>query len=279
MRRQLLCSLFATCGALTLTVAGPSFAALLNQVATTGHDQDIVFEAGLAAGAVGANGEIGSRQFFEDGATSATDDGLPQTLPPFVSGAGNTIIYAFQPFAQNNILKFDSTTAVKTLTLTTPAAYQKLAAVFSGGSLATATEVAGLTYTIHCGDNTTQTGVVNVPDWGAVTTLPAGTERLFIADRTTANATSWPVTSDNNTTANRWAIYLSEITPNSGANIVSVDFGPVSLNDADGLLNSGDDVVVFGLAGALVPEPSAWALTIIGATVLRARRRSSHCLD
>jgi hypothetical protein len=264
--------LVALSAALAALVAAPSFAALLDPIATSGHDQDIVLETGLAVGAVGANGEIGSRQFFEDGATSATDDGLLRTLPAYVSTiTGDSITYAFQPFEQNNILKFEPASPVKTLTLTTPAAYTHLAVAFSGGSLATATEVAGLTYTIHYADTTTQTGVLNVPDWGAAP-LPTGTERLFIADRTTANATTWPITSDNNTTANRWGVYVSQVTPNSTSNIVSVDFGPVSLNDADGLLNSGDDVVVFGLSGALVPEPSACVLTLFAVAGLARRR-------
>jgi hypothetical protein len=265
--------LVALAAALAAVTSAPSLAALLNPIATAGHDQDVVFETGLADGATGANGELGSRQFFEEGATSPDDDGLLRMLPPYVSTiTGDTISYAFQPFEQNNVLKFDSAAAVKTLTLTTPAAYTHLAVAFSGGSLATATEVAGLTYTIHYADSTTQTGVLNVPDWGAAP-LPAGTERLFIADRTTANASTWPITSDNNTTANRWSIYVSQIPPNSTSNILSVDFGPVSLNDADGLLNSGDDVVVFGLAGTLVPEPATSLLALFAIVGLVRRRR------
>jgi hypothetical protein len=261
--------------------AASAAAVTIDPIATTGHDADIVFESGLTAGATGANSEIGSRQYFEDGATGPTDDGLPRTLPGFVSTlTGNTINFAFQPFEQNNVLKFSDANAAtpKSLTLVTPAAYSNLAVVFAGGSLATATEVAGVAYTINYEGGGTQTGTLNAPDWGAVTTLPTGTERIFIADRTTASAATWPVSSDNNTTANRWALYVGEITTTSSANILSVSFGPITLNDADGLLNSGDDVVIYGLSGAVpVPEPACCLLGMLGAvifgcTVLRRQK-------
>lgn len=230
-----------------------SFAAVLNPIGTTGHDQDIVFEAGLTDGQIGANGEFGSRQFFEAGVFA---DGLPQTTNIASVLTGNTINFAFQPFTQNNILKFDNATGPKTLTLTAPAAYTQLAIIHSGGSLAVANEVALLTYTINYTGGETQTGDLNVVDWGAVPTLPSGTERLLIADRTTANATTWPVNTDNNTTANRWAIYLSEVTTTRpDLNIESITFGPVSLSNSTAMtivaLNSGDDAAVFGLAGSL----------------------------
>ena len=258
--------------------SGHATAATLSTIATTGHDTDIIFESGLTAGAIGANGEIGSRQFFEDGATSATDDGLPRTLPSFLAASGNTIDYSFQPFEQSNILYFTLGTAAKTLTLTTPAAYRNLAVVHAGGSLGTTTEYGQLAYQINYAGGGTQTGVINSPDWGAVATLPPGTERIFTADRTTANATMWPVSSDNNTMANRWATYVSEIIPsNTSANIESITFGPNTLfviaTQTSGPLNSGDDLVVYGLAGTLVPEPSAAALAFVGALTVAARRR------
>ena len=264
------------CVAAVLGTAGISAslsAAVLEPIATTGHDQDIVFEAGLTAGQVGANGELGSRQFFEAGVFA---DGVPQGVTNFVSVlTSNTITFAFQPFTQNNILKFENTSPPKTLTLTTPAAYSQLAIVHSSGSLAItpAVEVAIMTYTINYSGGVTQTGSVNSVDWGAVPTLPSGTERFLIADRTTANATTWPVSSDNNTTANRWAIYLSEVTPSRpDLNIDSITFGPITLNG--GPLNSGDDVVVFGLAGEpgnVVVEPPVITNQPVSITVIEAQ--------
>jgi len=257
----------------TLGCVWPSFAAVLGPIATTGHNQDIVFESGLANGQVGANGELGSRQYFENGAGGFAD-GLPRSVTGYISQAGNAISYDFQPFEQSNILKFETATAAQTLTLTTPNLYSQLAFVFSGGSLATATEVAALPYTINYAGGVTQNGSLNVPDWGAVPALPAGTERFLIADRTTASATAWPITSDNNTTANRWAIYLTEITiARPDLNIDSVTFGPATLNG--GPLNAGDDVVVFGLAGApaVVPEPSTWAFALLGLLAFFGIRR------
>jgi hypothetical protein len=237
--------------------ATESLAIDLIPIPTSGFDQDIIFEAGLATGQAGANGELGSRQFFEQGVFA---DGVPRSVVDFVSTiTGNNIDFDFAPFQANNILKFDNTaanTGPKTLTLDTPAKYGQLAVVHSGGSMSlstTAFETALLTYTINYVGGATQTGTINSVDWGAVPAgfMPAGTEIFLTADRTTANATTWPVASDNNTTANRWAMYISEITTEQPTvNIQSVAFGPVSLNTPGTPLNGGDDVVVFGLSGS-----------------------------
>jgi len=268
------CGLVAAACCLTV-FSTRAFAAVLSPVQTTGYDVDIVFESGLSAGAVGANNELGSRQFFEDGATSPTDDGLPRVLPTYTSPAsGNSIDFAFQPFEGNNALKFVAGNAAKTLTFVNPQPFSNLAVAFSGGSLA-ATEIARLRYSINYEDGSAQAGTLNVIDWGNGAP-PAGTEEFFNADRTTAQATTWPVTSDNNTTTGRWSINVSEIVPeNTTANILSIDFGPVTLNNDSTPLNSGDDVVVWGVSGAAVPEPSVAALGLAACAVLRRRPRRS----
>src|SRR5688572_13192262 len=85
---------------LVIAATASSLAAVLEPIATTGHDQDVVFEAGLSDGQVGANGEFGSRQFFEAGVFA---DGIPQGVTNFISLlTSNSITFAFQPFSQNN---------------------------------------------------------------------------------------------------------------------------------------------------------------------------------
>ena len=65
-------------------------AAVFDPIATSGHDVDIVYEVGLAAGPAGANSEIGSRQFYATGiytiGAPPTDRGLPQALPEIFTG-------------------------------------------------------------------------------------------------------------------------------------------------------------------------------------------------
>jgi hypothetical protein len=258
LRRRQLVMAFA-CASLLLGGAAPIRAVTLSTIATSGYDADIVFESGLASGAVGANNEIGSRQFYEKGATSPTDNGLPRTLPSFTTMSGDSINYAFQPFEQNNILKFTNGTAAKSISFAMPAPYSRLAVIHSGGSLGTNIEYGLLSYKINYVGGATQTGVVNTPDWGGVTTLPPGTERIYSADRTTANATTWPAAAEGSATPTRWALYVSEITPTSpAAAIQSVTFGPNSLytiaSMTTGPLNPSDDLVVFGLAGAVTSE-------------------------
>jgi len=262
-------------------LAAPSFAATLHPVATTGHDQDIIVELGASVGAQVTTGELGSRQFYEDGlqASQTTNPmpGLTQSVSGFASSiTGNTINYDFEPFTASNILKLDTTqAATKTLTLDAPNAYRQLAVVLSGGSLSSS-EVANLSYTINYEGGGTEMGTIDVPDWGNVP-LPAGSEILLNAGRINMGAGTWnDQIPEGNTTANRWSIYVSEVTPGSTANILSIDFGPITLNGGPAGLNSGDDVVVFGLAGAVVPEPAACALFGIGLAVWGMRSRSGR---
>src|SRR5262245_52999507 len=112
------------CGAwLLVAVLAPLTASAIDlfPVATTGHDADIVYEVGLTAGATGANNELGSRQFYEQGISTQTAShkmGVPRSVTSFTSAlTGDSISFDFQPFEQNNILKFTSGTAAKTLTL------------------------------------------------------------------------------------------------------------------------------------------------------------------
>jgi hypothetical protein len=269
MRQQLLLAK-AVCSVLIMT--GPSFGAMLSSIATLGHDQDIVVETGLSVGSPATVGEHGSRQFYEEGLSTQTAShkpGLPQSVIGFVSTiTGDIINFDFQPFEQNNILKLDTTqAATKTLTLASSAGYTKLAAVLTAGSLSN-TEVANVGYTIHYDGGATQTGTINVGDWGTAP-VPAGTETMLNVGRinmsSTGAATNWNnQVPETDTTVGRWSVEVTEITPNSSANIVNIDFGPITLNGGPAGLNAGDDVSIFGLAGEPVPEPSVAMLVVLG---------------
>ena len=173
----------------------PAMAQLtLNPIPTTGHDVDVVYEVGIANGVTtGANNEIGSRQFYENGiSTQQTPamhkQGLPRTMSGVVSTlTGNTINFGFAPFEGNNGLKFVLNDPQKTLTLSTPKAYSNLAITFAGGSIGTTTEWGQLSYTINYEGGGTQLGTLFAPDWGNAT-LPTGVERLIAAGRLNGGA-------------------------------------------------------------------------------------------
>jgi hypothetical protein len=278
MREQLLKTCFNAV-LLVLAVTGTSFAAMLSPITTSGQDQDIVVEAGLSVGSSATVGEHGSRQFYEQGLSTQTGShkaGLPQSVTGFVSTiTGNIIDFDFEPFEQNNIVKFDPTqAATKTLTFDSPFGYRQLAIILTAGSLAT-TEVANVNYTIHYDGGGAQAGTINVGDWGTAP-VPAGTETMLNVGRinmsSTGAATNWNnQIPETDTTANRWSIEVAEITPNSTANILSIDFGPITLNGGPAGLNSGDDVSIFGLAGEAVPEPSTAALFLLWLTFAGCR--------
>jgi hypothetical protein len=201
-------------------------------------------------------------------------------LPAFNSAVtGNTINFAFAPFTGNNVIKLDTVNVgPKTLTLTTQNAYRNLAVVLSGASLATATEFAVVPYTINYANGASQTGELQAPDWGATpAALTPNTLDLFNAARTTADNRMWLGTSDNNTVAGRWSISVQEVVPTQpNVKISSITFGQPQLNQNGNVvaLLAGDDVVVYGLAGALIPEPSAWILAILAAFFAAGCRRN-----
>ncbi len=249
-------------------IAGSVQAGTLDPVATSGHDADVIFEND---GTPTTNQEIGSRYFYEDGLAGSTTTGLPvapgRTVSIVSTITGDTINYAFNDYDQNNVLMFESGSAGSTLTLDSPAGYSTLAVVFSGGSLSA--DIANLDFTINYDGGGTQSGVIDVADWGAASAA-AGTEVLGHFDR--ANTGPTP---ENNLNDHRWTIYVTEITPSSAADILSIDFGSaITLNGGPAGLNSGDDVVVFGFAGTLVPEPATLCLLGLGGlgTLLRRRR-------
>jgi hypothetical protein len=263
--------------AILWAAAGPAPAATLSTIPTAGHDQDIVYEAGLTNGQIGATGEIGNRQFYETGIYTVglppTDRGLPLTLPPFTSSlAPNVIDYAFQPFEESNILKFDATTApttAKALDLTAPASYSDLAIVFSasGVNAAPSRFSARLGYTINYVGGTVQSGQFTAADWGDVL-VPAGIEKLFNADRTGASTPPpWPVAPDSaSASSTRWSIYAGQVTSTSpNLTIESVSFNAFLSDGTNVSPLTGDmDVVVFGLAGSRSPTLALEVDTVTG---------------
>ena len=273
MRQHLLTTFFqAVLGQLAVT--GISVAAMLSPIPTGGHDADIIFEND---GSPAQNEEIGSRWFFEQGlfGNQAGEQGLPtsRNVTGYVSPlTTNTIDFTFEDYAANNALDFDGAAIVgpKTLTLDTPFAYRQLAVIFSGGSL---TGFATLAYSINYEGGGTQTGTIEVPDWSA-TSIGAANSRMLLLDR--ANQSAGVPTFDNTANTVRWAILATEITPNSSANILSVDFTATLPDQA-----SGDDIDVFGLAGEPVPEPGAIALILLGTamTGLRTTRKRPILTD
>ena len=252
-----------------------------NPIVTTGYDVDIIFEAGLGEGATGATGAMGQRQFYEIGISGAVPDrGLPRTIPFTSTVTGSTINMGLAPFEGNNIIQFDSTTnatAVKTMTLTTPAAFTNLAIAFSGGDFSNATTsmpqngyLVKLGYKINFASGAPQTGDVTVSDWG-VATAAAGTEKLINADRTRNNITAWtlvttPTPWAGTASATRWSIYVAEVALTNTANIQNIEFTSY-LNDGTTTVDltattgtetaaAGRDTAVFGIAGAIGGGPT-----------------------
>jgi hypothetical protein len=242
----------------------------LNPIATTGYNADVIFEASIVDGNTGANNEFGSRQFYEAGISTYEEGvhkvGLRRSIMDFVSPTtSNTINFNFQPFEQDNMLKFDTTLPdPKSLTFAAPAPYSRLALVHSGGSLGTTSEWGLVDYTIHYAGGAMQTGVLTTADWGNAT-LPPDTDIFVRTGRLNAGAngmTAWPITPEGEaptTNPDRWRMYVTEIaTTNSTANIQSIEFSNpqrvmlvAGVPEGDPLpLNAGDDVVVFGVAGA-----------------------------
>src|SRR5688572_31122319 len=92
-------------------VSASAYGAVLDPIATTGHDTDIVFEND---GSPAQAEEIGSRWFFEDGLLTGTPPaiGLPsaannRTISTVLT-SGNTVNYAFNDYGANNVIEFEA---------------------------------------------------------------------------------------------------------------------------------------------------------------------------
>jgi hypothetical protein len=195
-------------------------------LAVTGFNEDVVFEAG-ANPAITRDFDNGGFAWFEAGATDTIGvthaDGLS---PAFVSRTGTR--YQFQNFAGNNALLLDANSGPTsgTLTLATPASYERLsilAASASGLSFSSGT------VTVHYLDGTSDQFTYSSRDWS--------TDASFVFDAALPDSVSRAVVGAGNSFADAdsqtgaaWQMFETEIQPDPNKLVASLEFGAAGNN-------------------------------------------------
>lgn len=244
--------------------------AVLSTIATSGYNQDVVYEAGLAGSATnGISANFGDRAFFESGAysTGTPNYGITRLGNEMETAAGNSVQFDFQPFNTNNSLSV--TTGGRTLSLVTPGSYQTLGFVAAGFAAASANSI--ISYTINYSTGAAVTDDFTIANWGNRNVIIAGldSEKFIVAGGRAEltggggapffgqpNGKSFDQTLN---AGNTWNFYLHEVNVDSSRIINSITF-------------TGDKASIFGVTGA-IPEPSTAGLAGLAGLIGILRRR------
>lgn len=158
-RKRISFILFA---ALAATAAG---AANMTPVTVAGFNWDVVVENTSAGPPYITASELnpGEGNAFYQSGLPGKSYGLPVT-GSFASAVGDGTVFQFQPYAAKNalVLSSDTGASVGTLTLATPAVYNRIAIIAnSANAMATSTG----TLTLKFSDGSTFVTNYNAPDW------------------------------------------------------------------------------------------------------------------
>ena len=239
MKRIAAAALIAGLGAGTATAA---------PIAVTGHDSDIVAEAGN--GAIGTVTTAGVLldifTLAEVGYTgSGTQNGTPLTITGDTVTTKNGTVFNVDPGA-NNAINGSDDALDGTFTLTAPGSYESLQFLYFGAS-------GGLTATLNFADasSTEYEVIASVTDWQATSANNAFDSKSASARR------------DN---GNYLPLWLREfdLTLSAGDQLKTINSIDIAI---------GNRASVLAVSGTVVPEPGSLALLGLGGLLIARRRR------
>jgi hypothetical protein len=210
-------------------IVPPADAANMVPITLTGFNWDVVVENNSAGPPYGTASELnpGEGNAFYQSGLAGKNYGLPVS-GSFASAVGDGTIFQFQPYTARNALVLSSDTGASagTLTLATPALYNRIAVIANSAS-ATATSAGTLTLTFNDGS----TFVTNyyAPDWfGNTNYALAGMERINLTTGATSGATTNP-------RFYQTSYYLAALLGAANKPLVSLTFGKASAANSTGI--------------------------------------------
>ncbi len=241
-----LCSLLALPTALLALIAPRALGANMAPVAVTGFNWDVVVESTSVGPPFGTASELNpaeGKAFYQSG-LAGKSYGLPAT-GYFTSALGDGTVFQFQPYTGYNALVLSSDTGVSTgtLTLSTPAVFNRIA-VLANSASATAASTGTLTLTFL--DGSTFATNYNAPDWFNNSGYAlAGVERINLNTGATEGAT-------NNPRFYQTSIPLAALLGGANQALVSLTFSQAS---------SAKSTAIYAVSGELTTQAPATITT------------------
>jgi hypothetical protein len=241
--------------------------ATIKPIAATGWNQNMIVSAttgnNLTASMDGGTANPANNAFFEQGLNAASaSTGVPSAGTVFGSATDSNHTFMLQPngAGQDDAVLLDYADPNGSLTFTGSNAYSTLSFLVAG-----ANGGGPFTAVIDYANGTTQTAVINVPDWFSNTPVAWDANGRVVA---TGNSYSFNNLSDGNPRMYQEDLILTDTTDA----VTGISFTTGTTDPA-----STSREVIYGVSGAVsaVPEPAALGVFAAGAISLIGRRRRS----